>query len=74
MGANAGIVAAESVAEMSVPIYVVGLDANAAQIQRSGNFATMERGGPAAMIGFEQQITIVRPSRQIHQLIRAVAR
>ena len=74
MGANAGIVAAESVAEMAVPIYVVGLDASAAHIERSGNFAAIERGGPATMIGFEQQIAVVRSPRQIHQLVRAVAR
>jgi hypothetical protein len=50
MGANAGIVAAESVAEMAVPIYVIGLDADAAQIERSGDFAAIERGRPTTMI------------------------
>ncbi|MGC2223220.1 MAG: hypothetical protein WA624_13080 [Methylocella sp.] len=74
MGANAGIVAAERVAEMAVPIYVRGLDADAAQIERSGDFAAIKRGGLATMIGFEQQIAVVRPPRQIHQLVRAVAR
>ena len=57
-----------------MPIYVIGLDAEAAQIERSGDFAAIERGGPATMIGFEQQIAIIRPPRQIHQLVRAVAR
>jgi hypothetical protein len=62
-------VAAESVAEMAVPIYVIGLDADTAQIERSGDFAAIERGGPPTMIGFEQQIAVVRPPRQIHQLV-----
>ena len=61
--------AAESVAEMAVPIYVIGLDADTAQIERSGDFAAIERGGPPTMIGFEQQIAVVRPPRQIHQLV-----
>src|ERR1700730_16758924 len=55
MGANAGIVAAESVAEMAMPIYVIGFDADAAQIERSGDFAALERGGPATMIGFDNR-------------------
>jgi len=50
-------------AEMAVPIYVIGPDADAAQIERSGDFAAIERGGPATMIGFEQQIAVVRSPR-----------
>jgi hypothetical protein len=73
MGANARIVTAESLAEVTVAVHVIELDAVPAIVQRIRDITPEECGRPPAMVGFEQQFAVAGVSRKRHKLPRPVA-
>ena len=74
MRANAGIVTAEGVAEMTVAGHIVELDAVPAIVHRIRHIAAEKSGRPSAMIGFQQQFAVAGILRKRHQFPRPVAR
>src|ERR1700676_1552594 len=73
MAANAGIMTAERMAEVTVAVYVVEFDAMPAIFQCGCDIAAKERRRPAAMIGLEQQLFIAGVLRERHQFAGPVA-
>ena len=73
VGANAGIVAAEGGAKMTVALHVIGFDTDPAVVQSCRHIAAEKSRGPLAMVGFEQQIAVAGALRERHQLTCPVA-
>jgi hypothetical protein len=72
--ADAGIVAAEHMAEVAVTLHVVHLNAATAVIKSCRNIASEKRCGPAAVIGFEQQIAVGGSLGEDDKFIRPIVR
>src|SRR5580693_1518423 len=73
MRANARIVTAEFVTEMTVASDVVHLETVAADVERVQDVALEKSCRPPAMVGLKQQLTIAGALRERHKLAGALA-
>ncbi len=74
MRADAGIVAAEGVREVTVLLHIVKRDGVSAALQRAPYVATKMRRRKLTMIGFEQQLAVAGLLCKRHQFVGAIAR
>ena len=74
MRANAGIVTAKLVTEVTMANHVVEFDTLAAIGHRVRDVAPKKPCRPPAMVGFQQQLVIAGVLRERHQFTGAVAR
>src|ERR1700722_17648068 len=72
--ANAGIVTAELVTEVTVTVHVIKCEAAPAAFQRVGDIATKKSRRPLAMIRFEQLLLIAGALRERHEFPGPVTR